>query len=107
MFNILDCAGTILGGIVAYHIAAKTKVHQGFGVAGLITGLFLASYPIGANAAWCSWMFTAASKLVRLDEFSRHHDITCAFWFNIAAFLIVLCITQLELVQKWLSARWL
>lgn len=104
--NIVDCSGTILGGVVAYHIAAKTQVHQGIASLGLIVGLFLASFPIGqANAAWCHWMFTFACKLMRLYEFSRHNEATCAFWFNIAAFLIVLSITQLE--QQWLSARWL
>lgn len=107
-FDITDCAGTIMGGIVAYHLAAKTKIHPGFGVMGLVLGLFLASYPIGEpNATWCHGMFNIACKLMRLNEYSRHEDAARAFWYNIAAFLIVMSIAQLEQMKALLSAHWL
>lgn len=107
-FGIVDCSGTILGGVVAYHIVDKTKVHQGLAGLGLILGLFMASFPIGEpNVAWCHWMFTLASKLMRLDQYSKHNESTCALWYNIAAFLIVVSITQLEQVQRLLSVSWL
>ena len=44
--NIVDCSGTILGGVVAYHIAAKTQEHQGLQSwldCGLVLG-FLSSW---------------------------------------------------------------
>ena len=107
-FLIADCAGTILGGIVAYHIVAKSKMHEAWAFGCLILGLFLASFPIGQpNASWCHWMYTVASKVMQLDRFSRHNEATCAFWYNIGAFFIVISITQLPLIQQWLSARWL
>lgn len=107
-YMLVDCSGTILGGIVAYHLVADTQFHSSIAVVGLISGLSLASFPIGEpNAVWCSWMFDLACKLMRLNEFSKHNEATCAFWYNIAAFLVVMSITQLPDLQHFLSAQWL
>ena len=107
----VDCSGTILGGIVAYHQVhqmADTRTDSSTAVIGVILSMFLASFPIGEpNAFWCSWMFNLSSKMMRLNEFSKHNESTCAFWYNIAAFLLVLSITRLPKLQHLLSAKWL
>lgn len=106
--GLIDCSGTVLGGVVAYHLAAGTKFHSSVAIMGLFVGLFLASFPIGkANATWCSWLFDLASHLMQLHEYHNHINATSAFWHNIAAFILVMSVSQLEQLQSLLSTKWL